>query len=139
MTKSVSPDVVVYVCHNCLPQGAALPHQWRQDGVHVRVQEIPCSGKIDIQYLFHALEGGGCGICVVACPKGECRLAQGNYRAGVRIRTVRRLLSEIGVEPERVVLLHASPEASPDRLEQEIRSVIQKFKELGESPFRNTA
>ena len=81
MAVSVSPDVIVYVCTNCIPQGGRLPRQWLQGGARVRVHEIPCSGKMDGQYLFHALEGGARGICVVACPKGECHLAQGNYRA----------------------------------------------------------
>lgn len=135
MTNSVCPDVLVYVCHNCVPHGAKVPRQWKQDDVHVRVQEIPCSGKIDIQYLFHALEGGGRGVCVVACPKGECRLAQGNYRAEVRTHTVQRLLSEIGIEPDRVRLLECSPEDAPEKLENEIRSAVSRFAELGDSPL----
>ena len=74
MAVALSPDVVVYVCTNCIPQGGRLPRQWDQDGAKVLVREVPCSGKMDGQYLFHALEGGGRGICVVACPKGECHL-----------------------------------------------------------------
>ena len=58
MAVAVSPDVVVYVCTNCIPQGGRLPRQWNQDGAHVLVREVPCSGKMDGQYLFHALEGG---------------------------------------------------------------------------------
>ena len=109
MSQTVCPDVLVYVCSNCIPQAGMLPRQWKHDGAHVVVHEIPCSGKVDTQYLMHALEGGGRGICIVACPKGECHLAQGNYRAEIRIRAVRRLLGEIGLEPERAVLIHCFP------------------------------
>ncbi len=76
----MTPDVVVYVCCNCIPQGKRLPRQWTQQGAHVLVREVPCSGKMDAQYLMHAIEGGVRGLCVVACPKGECHLAQGNIR-----------------------------------------------------------
>ena len=69
MAEPVCPDVMVYVCRNAIPEGGRLPRQWKQDGVHVLVREVPCSGKIDAQYLFHALEGGVHGVCVVACPK----------------------------------------------------------------------
>jgi coenzyme F420-reducing hydrogenase delta subunit len=55
---------------------------------------------MDGQYLLHAMEGGARGFCVVACPKGDCHLSQGNYRAEIRVRAVRRLLAEIGLPPD---------------------------------------
>ena len=97
MAEPVTPDVIVNVCQNCIPAGRHLPRQWRQDGIHVVVREVPCSGKIESQYLLHALEGVTHGLCVIACPKGKCHLAEGNYRAEIRIRTVKRLLAEIGI------------------------------------------
>jgi F420-non-reducing hydrogenase iron-sulfur subunit len=118
MSQPVCPDVAVFVCANCVPQGGMLPRQWRHSAARVVVHELPCTGKVDSQYLMHALEGGSRGVCVVACPKGECQLAQGNYRAEVRVRTVQRLLGEIGLEPERAVLVHCSPADPPERLKQ---------------------
>jgi coenzyme F420-reducing hydrogenase delta subunit len=56
---------------------------------------------------------------------------QGNYRAEVRVRTVGRLLSEIGVEPERIALLHCSPEDPADRPEQLVREAVKRFAALG--------
>lgn len=136
MAEPVCPDVIVFVCRNCISEEGHLPRQWKQDGAHVLVREIPCSGKIDGQYLFHAFEGGGLGLCVVGCPKGECSLVEGNYRAEVRIRTLRRLLAEIGIEPERAELLHCSPDDPPDRLEQLVRDAVRRFCALGKSPIR---
>ena len=136
MAEFVSPDVLVHICSNCVPQGRRLPRQWTLDGAHVLVRELPCTGKIDTQYLFHALEGGARGVCVVACPKGECTLAQGNYRAEVRVRTAQRLLEEIGIEPERVELLYCSPEDPPDCLEKMLRDSVVRFCALGASPLR---
>jgi coenzyme F420-reducing hydrogenase delta subunit len=135
MAVALSPDVVVYVCTNCLPQGCRLPRQWNQDGARVLVRDVPCSGKIDGQYLFHALEGGGRGICVVACPKGECHLAQGNYRAEIRVCTVQRLLLEIGLEPQRAELVHSSPNDQPEQFEQLIRGAVERICALGHSPL----
>lgn len=132
MSESLYPGVCVYVCHQCIPKGQHLPHQWTQDGVHVQVTELPCSGKTDAQYLFHAIEAGARGVLVVACPQGECRLAQGNYRAETRIRTVRRLLAEIGMEPERAVLKRCAPE---DDLAALVCEVVTEFCALGESPI----
>lgn len=85
MVNQEIPEVVVYLCKNCLPENSRLPVQWTEAGMHVRVREIPCSGKIDAQYLLHALEGGVQGVCVLTCSKGECTLTQGNYRAEIRV------------------------------------------------------
>ena len=126
MAQPGCPDVIVYVCCNCIPRGARLPRQWKQDGAHVLVRQVPCSGKMDAQYLMHAFEGGGRGLCVVACPQGQCHLTQGNYRAEIRVRTVQRLLAEIGLEPQRVELLHVSPDDPPDRLEPLVRDAVQR-------------
>ena len=138
MSQPEWPDVLVYVCANCTAQAGTLPRQWKQGGAHVVVHEIPCSGKVDTQYLMHALEGGGRGLCIVACPKGECHLAQGNYRAEIRIRAVQRLLGEIGLEPERAVLVHCSPNDPPQRLKQLVEDSVTQLCALGESSIRCT-
>jgi F420-non-reducing hydrogenase iron-sulfur subunit len=130
MSESLGSGVSVYICHRCIPEGGRLPRQWTQDGVRVQVKELPCSGKTDVQYLFHAIESGARGVLVVTCPQGECRLAQGNYRADVRVHTVRRLLAEIGIEPERAVLIHCAPD---DDLKALVRDAVDKFCALGES------
>ena len=133
--EPICPDVIVYICTNCIPHDGQLPRQWHQEGVHVLVREVPCSGKMDGQYLLHALEGGVRGLCVVACPKGECQLAQGNYRAQVRIATIRRLLTEIGIEPERAELLHFDPDESFDRFDRLVRDAAGRIGALGPSPL----
>jgi coenzyme F420-reducing hydrogenase delta subunit len=132
MNESRHPGICVYVCHRCIPNGNHLPRQWNQDGVRVQVTVLPCSGKTDAQYLFHAIEAGAQGVLVVTCPKGECHLSQGNYRAEIRIRTVRRLLAEIGLESERAELVHC---AQNDNLNGLIRDAVNRFCALGMSPL----
>ena len=85
---------------------------------------------------MHALEGGGRGLCIVACPKGECHLAQGNYRAEIRVHCVQRLLNEIGMEPGRAVLVHSSPDDPPERLRQLVDDAVAQICLLGESSLR---
>ncbi len=131
MSESSYSGVSVYICHRCIPEGMRLPQQWTQAGVHVRMTELPCSGKTDAQYLFHAIEAGGRGLLVIACPEGDCRLSQGNYRAEIRVGTVRRLLAEIGMDPERAVLIHCAPDVDPVVL---VREAVEKFCALGENP-----
>ena len=133
--EPICPDVIVYVCTNSIPAGGRLPRQWHQQDAHVLVRQVPCTGKMDAQYLLHALEGGARGLCVVACPKGACQLAQGNYRAEVRIGTIRRLLTEIGIEPQRAELLHVAPDEPFDRFDRLLRDAVGRICALGPSPL----
>lgn len=135
MAEPVCPGVAIFVCVNSIPASEHLPRQWMQDGVHVQVREIPCSGKIDVQYLMHVLEGGARGLCVVTCPKGECQMSQGNYRAEVRVATIRKLLEEIGMEPARAELVHNSPDEPLDRLEKAVRDAVERICAVGDTPM----
>ena len=135
MNVALSPDVVVYICHRSIPQGASPRRQWKHDGARVVVHTVPCSGKMDGQYLLHALEGGARGLCIIACPKGECHLGQGNYRAELRLRTIQRLLGEAGLEAERAELLHCSPNDSPEQFDDLLRGAVERICALGESPI----
>ena len=143
MATAPHPDVIIYLCKNCIPGGRYAPVQWNENGLHVRIKEIPCSGKIDAQYILHAIEGGLRGLCVVTCPHGECTLAQGNYRAEVRVRTVRRLLEEIGLDPIRAQLINCAPDETMDHLRGLINEAIHRFSNpveevaaIGESPVQ---
>lgn len=127
MTTQAAPDILVYLCKNCIPEGGKLPAQLTEAGVHVRVKQIPCSGKIDAQYILHSLEGGVRGVCVVTCPRGECTLSQGNYRAEIRVKTVQRLLSEIGDDPRRTELIQCPADASLEVIKGLVSGAVQRF------------
>ena len=130
-----TPDVLFYVCANCEPEAGRIPRQWTQGDVRVKVEQLPCTGKVDAQYIMHALEGGATGVSVLACKKGECHLAQGNHRADVRIKTTQRLLEEIGMEKERVSLLHYDGDDTSS-LDKVMRDEVDTLSETGKSPLQ---
>jgi coenzyme F420-reducing hydrogenase delta subunit len=127
---NATPEVLIFLCRNCFPGIRFLPMQWSEAGMHIRVKEIPCSGKIDAQYILHALESGVLGVCVITCPQGACTLTQGNYRADVRVRTVRRLLEEAGTHPGRAQIIHCAEGSSPDQLRELVNEEVRAFSTL---------
>jgi coenzyme F420-reducing hydrogenase delta subunit len=129
MTAQAPSGIVIYLCKNCVPAGGKLPVQWTESGVHVRIKEIPCSGKIEAQYMMHALEGDVRGIFVITCPAGECTLAQGNYRAEMRVKTVQRLLSEAGLDPKRAGITHCPAGMTLDGLKGIISDAVNNIME----------
>ncbi len=93
----------VYYCRNSahvkeIP-GALAKLGLRDDVV---LEALPCGGKADPRYLLKAFEGGARAVCVLACPKGQCKMMEGNFRAARRAYTVREMLSEVGLDPDSV-------------------------------------
>lgn len=127
MAHQASSDITIYLCKNCVPHAGLMPVQWTDAGTHVRIKEIPCSGKIDAQYMLHALEGGVRGICIITCALGECTLSQGNYRSEMRVKTVKRLLSEIGLDPGRAELVHCPQNVTPGQLKEIIYDAAKRL------------
>ncbi len=122
-------EAAVYICKNCFPECGSLPAQWNNSGTHIRIKRIPCSGKIDAQYMLHAFESGFRGICVITCPEGKCKLSQGNYRAQIRTATVRRLLSEVGIDPENARIIQCSGDETVGRIKEMINETVGRFTE----------
>ena len=79
---------------------------------------------------MHAFEGDIYGICVIACNPGECTLSQGNLRLDVRVQNVRNMLSEIGIEPEKILIKHFSKDKPIEDLKEIIDDVINQFKRI---------
>ena len=80
---------------------------------NVRIVALPCTGKVDVKFLLTALENGADGVMVVGCLEGECHYLTGNLRARKRIERVKKILAEIGLEPERVEIYNLSAGDGP--------------------------
>lgn len=62
-----------------------------------------CTGRVDLAFLMRALQGGADGVIIGGCWPGECHyVTEGNYDALGNIYLARKLLTHIGVTPERV-------------------------------------
>ena len=125
-------DIVIYVCRNSLPPGTSASALSRKlgeanSGMRVVIREVPCSGTSDVIYLLKAFEGGARGVAIITCPLGECRLAEGNYRAQVRVRTIGRLLDEIGLGSERLLLLHGAAGSKGSDLPALIEDAVKRL------------
>ncbi len=75
-------------------------------GSQIRFFPLPCSGRLDPLHLMRALESGADKVYVVTCPEGACRFREGNFRARKRLAYAQGLIQEIGLDPERLELIH---------------------------------
>ena len=113
-----------------------LPRQWLHGDLTVRLKAFPCSGKVDTQYMMHALERGVRGICLLTCPEGGCHLAEGNLRASLRVATAQRLMEEVGLEPERLVVTPYTGDGdSPEKLHALVSDAVARIAATPSSPL----
>jgi coenzyme F420-reducing hydrogenase delta subunit len=134
-------DIVVYVCHNSAGKDTGSPEARRRlvelkRGRGARVSVVPCSGKIDTVYVLKAFENGARGVGVITCPPGECRMIEGNLRAGVRLEHIGQMLDEIGLGRERLLLLHGEAAEEGRDVPALIDEAVARLRNLPASPLR---
>ena len=75
---------------------------------NVRIIRTPCTGRLEIEYFMKAFENGADGVLVAGCLEGGCHFTEGNLLAKGRVNYTRKLLSEIGLEEERLRMVNIS-------------------------------
>jgi coenzyme F420-reducing hydrogenase delta subunit len=102
---------------------------------NVKIIQVPCSSRVDILHLLRAIEDGADGVYVAGCLEGECHFLTGNLKAKKRVQYVKRVLEEIGIEPERVEMFNLSSGQGP-RFAEIAREMVDRIKKLGPSPIK---
>jgi coenzyme F420-reducing hydrogenase delta subunit len=102
---------------------------------NIKIIQVPCTGRVDIVHLLSALEDGADGVYVAGCLEGECHYLEGNYKAKRKVAYVKKVLTELGIEPERVAMYNLSS-AQGARFAEIANDMVQQIKDLGPTPVR---
>ncbi len=100
---------------------------------NIKVIQVPCSGRVDILHLLKAIEDGADGVYIAGCLEGECHFLTGNLKARRRVNYVKKVLSELGIEPERVEMYNLSAGEGP-RFVEIAKEMTERIQALGPSP-----
>jgi F420-non-reducing hydrogenase iron-sulfur subunit len=100
---------------------------------NIRVIMVPCTGRVDVIHLLNAIEEGADGVYVAGCLEGDCHYISGNLKARKRVERVKKMLTELGLEPERVEMYNLSAAQGP-RFAEIAREMTEKIRALGPSP-----
>ena len=103
-------------------------------GPRIKFFPLPCSGRIEALHLMRALEAGADKVFLVTCPIGACRYQEGNLRARKRLEFAQKLIEEIGLEPDRLELVHAAS-LGPTSVDAIARELINREQETTVSPL----
>ncbi len=103
------PRIVAFLCNWCSYTGADLAGVSRLKwSPYIRVIRVMCSGRMDPTFVFEAFRSGADGVIISGCHPGDCHYVEGNYKALRRVRLIKRLLADFGVDPRRLALTWVS-------------------------------
>ncbi|NWG15046.1 MAG: hydrogenase iron-sulfur subunit [Chloroflexi bacterium] len=131
MTDSFEPVLIGFTCNWCSYRAADLAGTARvKYPPNIRLLRLMCSGRLDPTFVLKALASGADGVLITGCHPGECHYLEQNYKALRRYLLLRRMLAQMGIEPERVKLVWASA-AEGVKLAEEITRMVEDVRALG--------
>ena len=96
------PRILAFCCNWCTYTGADLAGLNRMKyPENVRVIRVPCSSKVNPQFVLRAFQKGADGVLVCGCHPGDCHYSTGNYFTRRRFMLLQRLLEYNGIDPKR--------------------------------------
>jgi len=125
------PKIVGFLCRWCAYTGADLAGTSRiKYPPNVSPIRVNCSGRVDPIFVLKALATGADGVLIAGCHPGDCHYTSGNVKAIRRFKLLQRLLSQFGVEKERVRLEWVSA-SEGERYAKIVQSMTEEIRSLG--------
>jgi len=129
-------NIVIFGCMQCCYAAADLAGTMKlQYDVSARIIRMPCTARLDINFIMKALQEGADGVLVVGCHPGDCAYKTGNLGAERRVRFARELVDKLGMNKERVKMVFVSA-AEGEKFAKEINDFADKIREIGPNPIR---
>jgi F420-non-reducing hydrogenase iron-sulfur subunit len=95
-----------------------------------------CSSRVDPLFIIKAYLNGADGVLVAGCHPGDCHYTRGNYYTRRRMALFLKVMENIGMDADRVMLSWIS--ASDGLKYAEVcEEFTKKVKELGENETKH--
>jgi len=128
--------IVAFCCLNSALEAGVMADRFNMPlPAGLKMIQVPCAGKVDIEYIMNAFTEGADGVLVLACHSGNCKSEQGNTFAGWRVEDARQRLAAAGLEKERLRFATLASNMGSDfsSIAMEMSACL---KELGPSPAK---
>lgn len=103
------PKIVGFCCERHGMDAAVLSARTgKQYDASVRLVQVPCTGRVDGIHILQALEDGADAVFVLGCLEKNCYYDTGSIEGRKRVGYVKQMLSEVGIEKERVEMFNAA-------------------------------
>ena len=135
------PYIQAFCCHYTSQQTCAEGGDGLKDTgfpENIVLSRVPCTGKLQVSSLLKAFEDGADAVYVVGCPIDGCHNVKGSARAAKRVEAVKKALSELDIEAERIEMFHLERGFHPEFVAV-AQQMDARTRKMGPSPFKGEA
>jgi F420-non-reducing hydrogenase iron-sulfur subunit len=135
--KEFEPKIIAFTC-NWSSYSSADQAGISRIGYppNVQIIRVMCTGRVDPLYVVNAFLNGADGVLIAGCHPNYCRYTGGNTNAKNRIKFLKMLMEEIGVEPARLRLEWISA-LEGKKFVEVVGNMVEELKKLGPLPLEN--
>ena len=136
--KEFEPNIIGFLCNWCSYAGADLAGTSRMKyPPNLKAIRVMCSGRVDPAFILEALSRGADGVLIAGCHPGDCHYQSGNYKTNRRIKLLKKLVEELGIEPQRIRFEYISA-AEGQKFASVVTEFVAEIKKLGPLPPSRT-
>jgi F420-non-reducing hydrogenase iron-sulfur subunit len=129
--ETFEPVIIGFTCNWCSYRAADTAGTARvKYAPNIRLIRLMCSGRLDPTFVLKALANGADAVLITGCHPGDCHYVEQNYKALRRFHLLKRVLTQMGIEPGRLKLVWASA-AEGAILAAEFDKFINEVRALG--------
>ena len=133
---SFTPNIVGFACQWCAYAGADLAGNLRAKyPPSIKLIKVPCSGRVEPEYVMEAFANGADGVLVGGCHFGDCHYKTGNHKTARRMKVLSKLLEDGGFDSRRLRLEWISG-AEGYRFAEVVEAFTKELQELGPNPLK---
>lgn len=112
-SKVVQGRVLVYCCQG---SGKDSIQNWLAMNPSfnpIEIHHLECGGELSTKTILDHFIQGVSLIILLICQDGNCRHINGNNRLAKRIKQLRNMLSQVGLSPDRIVVIRTASNEVP--------------------------
>ncbi|TES90185.1 MAG: hydrogenase iron-sulfur subunit [Candidatus Cloacimonadota bacterium] len=133
--KRFKPNVIAFACLWCgVGKNELNPVEVFSD---FNLIKLMCSGRLNTALVLQTFEKGADGVVVFGCPEGKCHYSTGNQNALEEQKTIKAILTLLGMKPERFKL-KLDDFSEDDKFDEAIEKFIKGLRGFGPSPISIT-
>ena len=131
MGITYEPVIIGFLCNWCSYRAADLAGTARLHyAPNMRPIRVMCSGRVEPDMVLKAFREGADGVLIAGCHPGECHYTEGNLKTLRRYLLLKRMLSQFGIERERLQLVWASA-SEGNLLADAVNKMTEELRALG--------
>ncbi|NVM53785.1 MAG: hydrogenase iron-sulfur subunit [Candidatus Helarchaeota archaeon] len=131
--KKEFPLIIGFFCNWCAYAAADLAGMFKiQYPSNIRIIRVFCTGRINPQFIVHALMKGADGVFIAGCHPQDCHYRTGFSKASQRVSALKELLLAEGLNPDRVEIVSASA-TEAQKIAEEVTRFTKKLEAIGPS------